>query len=146
MGQGGHLLVRPADGRVSRAGGRACQVLIVEQDTLLAGIIGRLVRLAGGVPAVATQRGDAARLLHERQFDLLLVNVTQSDVAGHGLVPMARALQPDVLIAVTSGILGREEDLPPEGDLYVYMPFNLELLRGLVVMAQYRRGSRRRGA
>lgn len=146
MGQGGHLLVQPADRRVARAGGRTCQVLVVEQDTLLAGIVGRLVRLAGGVPAVATQRGDATRLLRERQFDLLLVNVTESDDAGHCLVPMARALQPDVLIAVTSGILGREEDLPPEGDLYVYMPFTLKLLRDLVVMAQYRRGSRRRGA
>lgn len=126
-------------------GNTVCRVLIVYQDTLLAGIIGRLVRLAGGVPAIATQRGDALRALRERQFDLLLVNMPPMDAAGQGLVPLARALQPNLLIAVAGGILGREEDLPPEGDLYVYMPFNLEVLRGLLATALRRTGRLRRG-
>ena len=125
---------------------RGCRVLVVEDDTLLASVTGRLIRLAGGVPEVTTEAAVALRRLREQTFDLVLVNLCLSDGDGARLVATTRSLQPDVLIAVSNGILGQEDDLPPEGDLYVYMPYNLELRRGLVGTAMGRKGRRLKGA
>lgn len=127
-------------------GSRGCHVLVVEEDTLLANVTGRLIRLAGGLPEVTTKTCVALRRLREQNFDLLLINLCLTSGDGPGLVGLARSLQPDTLIAVSNGILGQDDDLPPGGDLYVYMPYNLELLRGLVGTAMGRKVQRLKGA
>jgi DNA-binding response OmpR family regulator len=125
---------------------RGCRVLVVEEDSLLASVTARLIQLAGGVAEATTEAGYALRRLREQSFDLVLVNLCLTHGDGAALVATARALQPDALIAVSNGILGQEDDLPPEGDLYVFMPYNLELLRGLVNTAMGRKGQRLKGA
>jgi DNA-binding response OmpR family regulator len=107
-------------------------VLVVEDDPMLAGIIGRLVTASGGHAHVMTKAYAALHSLRRQRFDLLITDLCLDDGSGYDVAKMARAQQPDMLIAVSSGILGTEDDRPPEADIYLHKPFRLATIRQLV--------------
>ncbi|GEM_PF-4488981 len=114
---------------------RRCDVLVVEDDPLLAGIIGRLVTASGATAHVMTKVHAALHSLQRQHFDLLITDLCLNDGSGYEVAKTARAQQPDMLIAVSSGILGTEDDRPPEADVYLHKPFRLEMIRRLVSQA-----------
>lgn len=111
---------------------RRCDVLVVEDDPMLAGIIGRLVTASGATAHVMTRAHTALHSLRMQHFDLLITDLCLNDGSGYDVAKTAREQQPDMLIAVSSGILGTEDERPPEADVYLHKPFRLEMIRKLV--------------
>jgi len=78
-------------------------VLVVDDDTLVLTLLGKILTAAGYLVATANSYQQAAQHLQQRKFDIVLTDLVMPDPGGLGVVSAARAALPDALVVCMSG-------------------------------------------
>lgn len=110
-------------------------VLIVEDDPQVAGLLHRLVREWGHAASIAATGMDALHRLRDAPFDLVLLDVFLPDANGDELLPRINEFWSGRGIVVLTGSdsVDLEEKLRRQGVLYFMMkPVNISELEAIV--------------
>lgn len=78
------------------------QVLVVDDDRSLRESCASLLRAEGFSVTVCGRGDDAQRMVRERRFDILLVDLFMPRVSGMEVMQAARQANPDILVVMTS--------------------------------------------
>lgn len=81
----------------------ADKILIVDDDLGVAALCNRVLTGAGFVVEVANRPHDALRLLREKDYDLLLLDIRLPEIDGFELLRLARERDPDLAIVIITG-------------------------------------------
>jgi two-component system, NtrC family, sensor kinase len=81
----------------------ADKILIVDDDLGVAALCNRVLMGAGYAVEVANRPHDALRLLREKDYDLLLLDIRLPEIDGFELLRLARERDPDLAIVIITG-------------------------------------------
>src|SRR3990172_9382206 len=81
----------------------ADKILIVDDDLGVAALCNRVLTGAGYDAEVANRPQDALRLLREKRYDLILLNIRLPEIDGFELLRLARERDPELAIVIITG-------------------------------------------
>jgi DNA-binding response OmpR family regulator len=125
----------PGETPAETNGNAVMNVLIVEDDAQVAGLLHRLVREWGHAASIASTGMEALDRLRDAPFDLVLLDVFLPDANGDELLPRINEFWSGRGIVVLTGSdsLDLEEKLRRQGVLYFMMkPVNISELEAIV--------------
>ncbi|MDP8223584.1 MAG: response regulator [Candidatus Lernaella stagnicola] len=111
-------------------------VLIIEDESMLATLLHRMIERLGRSAAVATNGSDATDALESRgrEIDLIILDYRLPDSLCHEMIERCRRLAPNAKLVLTSGYpLGSMENVVPEDlDGFLPKPFNFTSVKALL--------------
>lgn len=116
---------------------RAYNVLVVDDEEPVGGLLARLLRELGHEPTVASSGEEALDLLGRSSFDLILSDVKMPGMSGFDLHRAVQQRQPELaprVVFVTGDILSpaTQARIAQLGNPYIAKPFAIERLQALV--------------
>ena len=78
-------------------------ILLVEDDALMAEMVGEAMRKWNQTVTLATSGKEAVQAAGDRSFDLALLDIVLPDGFGYDFIPGMRASQPDLKIVTMTG-------------------------------------------
>jgi two-component system, OmpR family, response regulator len=135
-------------GGLSRAGGGAVRVLVVDDEPSLAELLGSVLRYEGWEIRTAADGSSAVRAARDFQPDAIVLDIMLPDFDGLEVLRRVRAVLPHVCVlflTARDSVQDRVTGITAGADDYVTKPFSLEevvaRLRGLLRRAGIARSS-----
>src|SRR5690606_20042465 len=91
------------------APGRVAQILIVDDEKMVRGVTGKLLRLKGHTVTEAASGPEALTRLAEQPFDLLVTDLGMPEMSGHELAYRVRQHHPRMPIILLTGHTDAED-------------------------------------
>lgn len=113
------------------APGRVAQILIVDDEKMVRGVTGKLLRLKGHTVTEAASGPEALTRLAEQPFDLLVTDLGMPEMSGHELAYRVRQHHPRMPIILLTGHTDAE-DLSEHVDVVMKKPFQLDALEATI--------------
>lgn len=110
------------------------RVLVADDEDAVRQTVQRLLLRRQAIPVVASDGEIAEELLRNELFDVVLLDVMMPKRTGDELIPIARALHPDVPVILMSGFSDRPRgaEVP---DAFMEKPFNIHTLETTIYRA-----------
>ena len=127
-------------GTVYAGGGSMIHILIVEDEKAISNLIRMSLKRAGYVCTCAYDGAQAADLLEQQRFDLILLDVMLPKIDGFALMEYIRPMEiPVIFLTAKNAVSDRVKGLQMGAEDYLVKPFEiLELLaRVNVVLRRY---------
>lgn len=119
------------------------RILVVENDSSLAGHMKALLEGWGHVAQHCTRGKDAERMFRANPYDLVLMEVLLPDIKGEDLISRLKGVSPDARIVTMTGSNSRDMEIRirDRGILYYMVkPLETENLRSLLEHLSKRAG------
>ncbi len=110
---------------------RTTRLLLVEDDRLLSDALSRMLEAVGFTVYVTAFGEDALELARAYRFDVVLLDLTLPDMAGHSVLQKLRLARPEAPVIILSGETALESKLEGFGegaDDYITKPFHRDEL------------------
>ncbi|ORA02893.1 DNA-binding response regulator [Mycolicibacterium bacteremicum] len=126
---GGSAHDAPARAVMRRADGKPIQVLVVDDEPVLAELVSMALRYEGWDIATAGDGAGAIELARDNPPDVVVLDVMLPDMSGLDVLRRLRELQPGLpllLLTAKDSVEDRIAGLTAGGDDYVTKPFSIE--------------------
>jgi CheY-like chemotaxis protein len=128
-------LARPGSGPTVSI--EAAQILVLDDETSLAELLGEMLGMLGHFPTVCHTPAEALALLDKEKFDLILSDFRMPGMDGQQFFRMATQKQPDMakrIVFLTGDVVNPEtvEFLKSLGNPHLPKPFQLERVEALI--------------
>ncbi len=118
------------------------RVLAVDDDSMITGLVRKIVQKSGHECQTAASAEEALCLLRETKFDLLITDLNMDGLSGLDLLEAATRIDPDLAVVMLSGIndpVTAEQALDSGAFGYIVKPFEITELQIAVSNALRRR-------
>ena len=129
---------RPAADTPRESAAPAAEVLIVDNDQAHAETVAESLDRVGFRCHVAASGGEGARLVEEREFDVIITDLKMNDVDGLQILDLAKASQPDTEVILLTGfgsIPSAVEAMQKGAFNYLTKPLDMGQLRAVTQRA-----------
>ena len=129
---------RPAAEAAGIAAAPAAEVLIVDNDQAHAETVAESLERVGFRCRVATSGSEGARLVEERDFDVIITDLMMNDVDGLEILERAKSAQPDTEVILLTGhgtIPSAVEAMQKGAFNYLLKPLDMGQLRAVAQRA-----------
>jgi CheY-like chemotaxis protein len=112
----------------------AARILITEDDEMVRNLLRLVVERCGCEAEIAGDGVEALRLLNERQFDVVLLDLMMPVMNGYELIPHLRVMTQRPAVVVVTAMMG-DRFLELDSDVVtaiVHKPFDVDLLANLL--------------
>jgi DNA-binding response OmpR family regulator len=106
--------------------------LVVDDDDSIRLSTAMLLSVMGVTPELAGSGHTALQLMHDRHYDLAIVDLGLPDIEGSDLIAKFHALAPDMLIVIMSGDNHRINRVRHLADHCVEKPMSAHALRSAI--------------
>lgn len=114
------------------------RVLIIDNDRAHAETVAEVLERAGFACATATSGPEGARLIREKEFDVIITDLVMNDIDGLGILSLAKQEQPEseVILITGHGTIQSAVTAMREGAFnYLLKPLDLAQLRAVTEKA-----------
>jgi len=112
----------------------AARILIAEDDEMVRRLLRLVVERCGCQAEIAGDGAEALRLLNEKQFDVVLLDLMMPVMNGYELIPHLRGMAHRPAVVVVTAMLG-DRFLELDSDVVtaiVHKPFDVDFLANLL--------------